>query len=182
MMRADGGKAIFVENLGSQSVRTDPVRGKDEDGNPKIFYTRRTMKAVRRKSSPPGLRDESSKMTPGRPTNGSIDLSNYGLMLDGFVGGWKRARRLFASRRTPRHKGGVPHELTMQAPGRAILFMPGIGKLNSQGINRQPIREVKTLRLNADGGYEILDGDVWTMIASQEAKELLESGAAQERP
>jgi hypothetical protein len=71
---------------------------------------------------------ESARMRPSKPSSGAIIRSGYAKRLDQFVAGDKNAIRLFRARRTPRHKGGVPHEVATATRDRAILFMPHVGK------------------------------------------------------
>lgn len=109
-----GGKSILVAWLKSTNIQTSSGT--------------RTVKTAKRLSSPPGLRDESATMTPARPTNGNIETSGYGNLLSGYAHGYKKAKRLFNSWKTMRHKRGVSQELFSQVPERAILYMPNTGK------------------------------------------------------
>jgi len=130
--KVHGGRSIFAERLGSMMIRSDPKRVKQSvkfsDGSigevEKIVYVRRSIKAFRRKSSPPGLRGQSSKMTPGRPTGGNIANSGYAQLLDGFVAKRDRAQIVFLSHFTTRNGGGVDQELLNETHKGSILYFP----------------------------------------------------------
>lgn len=133
VMTQDGrGREIYAEWMPSIQVRSEPKKEKYVDDNgekqERTVYEMRTMKCYRRKSDAPGLRGESSKMTPGRPTDGDIAISNYGINLDGFAAGHSKAVRLFKSRRSRRWgREGVSHALTQMTHQGSILYMPHAG-------------------------------------------------------
>lgn len=147
-----------AEWTGSITVQTE--RGK-------ITARRAKMRAV----SNPSLHGESATMKPSGPTHGPVSQSGYARKLDGFVAGDKKARGLFSSRKTRRHCGGVPHSLTMETTRRAILFMPGEGKVTQYGA----ARKVKPIRKTSDG-WEVGDKTGWTLITEREAQELIANG------
>jgi len=122
--KVNGGRSIFAERLGPRSIRSDPKTIKQEDGTEKTVYVLRLIKAFRRRSQPPGLRGQSSKMTPGRPTGGNIANSGYAQLLDGFVAKRDRAQIVFLSHFTTRNGGGVDQELLNETHKGSILYFP----------------------------------------------------------
>ena len=158
--RADGGREIFAEKLASRSVRTNPVRRmvRRADGTEieRVTYSLISMKAARRKNEPPPVSGggESARLTPGRPTSGNIELRGYGLLLDGFVSGEKRAQRLFRSRKTPRHKGGVSREVQMRTHDGSVLYFPweGMTAKVRDSYRRKPVIAPAASISDADPG------------------------------
>ena len=158
--RADGGREIFAERLAPIRVRTNPVKRmvRRADGTEieKMTYTLISMKAARRLNQPDAVcgGGESARLTPGRPTSGNIDLRGYGLLLDAFVGGTKRAVGLFRARKTPRHKGGVPREVQMRTHDGSVLYFPweGMTAKVRDSYRRKPVIAPAATISDADPG------------------------------
>lgn len=76
---------------------------------------------------------ESARMRPSAPSAGAIIRSGYAKRLDEFAFGRKNSagRRLFNSRKTIRHKGGVSHATMMETTGRSLLYFPSAGQLTT---------------------------------------------------
>ena len=179
MTKDGGGRSIYAKQIGTVQVRCDPRKEEyfDEKKQEKALrtvYVMLTMKVFKRLSQAAGLRGMSSKMTPGRPTDGSIGTGTYGQRIDGFANGCRRSKRLFSSRRTVRWgNSGVSKELQEMAHQGSILYMPGAGKLTCQGVNSNRLARV-SIRGNYADGYQLLDADNgWMEMASCEALELI---------
>lgn len=127
--------ALLVEYGSVRAIKLQEARGKITnlivaEVAPRTVltqYGKIRLRVFRRRQQHPGLRGESAKMTPGRPENGSIESSSYGRLIDSFAAGLEKARKLFAARRTKLFTQGIPHELTMETAGPAILYFPHEG-------------------------------------------------------
>ena len=123
---------------------------------------------------------ESAAMKPGAPTHGHISRSGYARRLDGFVDGHRPSVELFESRRTWRHKGGVSEEVQFAIAERSVLYFPWEGVTDARrNPKRQSsiARRIESVR-ETEEGFDILDGETWVMIASEEAARMIRNGTA----
>lgn len=122
---------------------------------------------------------ESARMTPSRPTNGSVWSGTYARRLSGLVAGHRESEELFkAWKPAYQLSPTVSEQLTNAISGRAVLFMPSDGKKPRAGrdVEARQKYEVRS----TENGWEVRDGEDWVLLTDIEAREMLSAGRAVE--